>query len=825
MADLPMLTAGGLCTNPNRTSATPTGAMTRADNVTSSRAGLLSPRERYDDYKPSNYPGVEHHIRAMTVFGENVDGTPRIAWVDNLDVLNVGSTETSTDLPPPNGDGTTFAEANGVLYMTSDTGPKRLPNGDVSATNLKDAGLRRSLTTLNRHAAVVNNLSNPEYNWMPDGTNSAYRFVIGYTDADGRTILGPPSERILVENSLGVPGMPTFTVILSPDLSTSNFIQVHRTNAVPVADDPGDDMALVYERAFTGFDIGSQYAIIDDLAPNEARGTPLYTNSLQEGALNENARPPQSGYLAAFNNRMLYLMTDSPERATFTTLANIAVGDIVTIAGYAIEAVAEGAVYSDGTKFEVRTSGTLSENIEFTVRSLVSNFNYAAVRPLLIGVSEPPCLAYYLSGDEDAPGIVMFEGYRVTSPSFSVSIDSGEERFAPQLPLTSSSENKPGRVYWSKTGQHEAVPLLNYKDLGDVDSAILGAASSRDSIFVFKEDGIWRGSDDGRAMRFDRFDTSARLIGSKTAQALGNQAYGLTNQGVIEVNDTAVTVVSLNIEDELRALLELPENQYPFAVTHEASRTYRLFMYDPTLPTTVGDGRPNFCYVYSLTTGEWTKHLVESTAGCNSVKTDYLFLSTVADDHILQLNTESDEDYVERESFDVDLIDGQNVFVMYTTGGIVPGMVGLTDDDNTYTVTDVDHENHYVFVDGMPVSDEGIIRFSKEIECGFDWAKTDAGSPSDMKHWREMTVVFQEPPELENLSIEMTFKADRSATTATQTTFMSGNAPHLVRCHVPRSHRRSTHMRVGLNMTHLTALVGIEMVLNAYSKRSYREQA
>ena len=54
----------------------------------------------------------------------------------------------------------------------------------------------------------------------------------------------------------------------------------------------------------------------------------------------------------------------------------------------------------------------------------------------------------------------------------------------------SSNEQKINRVYYSKFQQPEAVPLLNYFDVGAADKAILRIFPLRDSLFVFKEDGF-----------------------------------------------------------------------------------------------------------------------------------------------------------------------------------------------------------------------------------------------------------------------------------------------------------------------------------------------
>ncbi|WP_434127577.1 hypothetical protein, partial [Enterococcus faecium] len=59
--------------------------------------------------------------------------------------------------------------------------------------------------------------------------------------------------------------------------------------------------------------------------------------------------------------------------------------------------------------------------------------------------------------------------------------------FNPDISTASSSTNNdtPHRVYYSKQFQPEAVPSLNYFDIGSSEYAILRIVPLRDSVFVF----------------------------------------------------------------------------------------------------------------------------------------------------------------------------------------------------------------------------------------------------------------------------------------------------------------------------------------------------
>ena len=58
--------------------------------------------------------------------------------------------------------------------------------------------------------------------------------------------------------------------------------------------------------------------------------------------------------------------------------------------------------------------------------------------------------------------------------------------------LTATNLSKPNRIYYSKILQPEAVPLVNFIDVGAQDQPILRIFPIRDSLFVYKSDGLYR---------------------------------------------------------------------------------------------------------------------------------------------------------------------------------------------------------------------------------------------------------------------------------------------------------------------------------------------
>ena len=171
--------------------------------------------------------------------------------------------------------------------------------------------------------------------------------------------------------------------------------------------------------------------------------------------------------------------------------------------------------------------------------------------------------------------------------------------------LNSSSDSAtPNRVFESKVNQPEAVPGLSYSDLGSKAGNLLRLAAMRDSVFAFKEDGLYRGVDAGDRTDWQLFDPTVILIANDSVATLGNMLYALTTQGVVAISDTGVEIVSRPIE---RTLLELDAadttnfRQATYAVAYESERLYRLHTI-----TDSGDTTATQCYVYCAMTGAWT---------------------------------------------------------------------------------------------------------------------------------------------------------------------------------------------------------------------------
>jgi hypothetical protein len=188
----------------------------------------------------------------------------------------------------------------------------------------------------------------------------------------------------------------------------------------------------------------------------------------------------------------------------------------------------------------------------------------------------------------------------------------------------SSNDENPSRVYYSKLSQPEAVPIVNYLDIGSRDQSIKRIVALRDSLLVLKEDGIFVVSGSGA------FNFSVRLLSSTSiiicpdsAQVLNNNLYFLSTQGIISVNESSDAIVSRQIENLIKNVTRNGFNyeKIGFGVGYDNDRAYLLW-----LPTEAADEVATQCYRYNIFERTWTRWTVPATCGAVNRSDDTLYI-------------------------------------------------------------------------------------------------------------------------------------------------------------------------------------------------------
>lgn len=240
---------------------------------------------------------------------------------------------------------------------------------------------------------------------------------------------------------------------------------------------------------------------------------------------------------------------------------------------------------------------------------------------------------FYMSSYNDVPGQLMFETKLTTGYQFWVNSNAAASTFNPTLDnvtatVISSNEVRPNRIYYSKYQQPDAVPLVNYLDVGAKDREIKRIMPLRDSLFILKEDGIYKLTGDtatGGTNNFTvaEFDFSVQILAPDTAVVLNNQIYALATQGVVSISDTVVTIISRPIENQILQIVKSGTNYktLSFGIPYESDRSYLL--------STVSNSNDEVCtqiFRYNTFTNTWTKWLMSKECGIVNFADDKLYL-------------------------------------------------------------------------------------------------------------------------------------------------------------------------------------------------------
>lgn len=219
----------------------------------------------------------------------------------------------------------------------------------------------------------------------------------------------------------------------------------------------------------------------------------------------------------------------------------------------------------------------------------------------------------------------------------------------------SNNEVKPNRVYYSKLQQPEAVPIVNTIDVGAEDKEILRIFPLRDSLFVFKEDGLYRISGESAPFTLSLFDNSCVLIAPDSIGTLNNVIYGWTKKGIETITESGVSTISRAIDIDI---LRLASAQYTnfkpatWGVGYESDSSY--IVYTTTSPS---DTEATIAYRYSDLTATWTTFDKTNTCGIIGPD-DKLYMGAGDVNYMEQERKDFDRtDYADRE-YEYDLVSG-----------------------------------------------------------------------------------------------------------------------------------------------------------------------
>lgn len=790
----------GLYTHPDVLSEAPKGSLVLADNVVIDREGIASSRRGFDLYAQTlNVPGGYRQLffyRDRLFAHTTYTGSPYggILYRDDNEVITeVGS------IDPPDITSTTTGfkirgvESNRNLYLSSSEGIIKL---DSPTGSLVSAGMPKGLSGSGTPTGTSG--------FLEDNTAVAYRVVWGIDDANKNRILGAPSQRIIVINTEGGSRDVELTFVIPDGITTSHFYQLYRSTASSTAaDEPNDELQLVYENNPTAGEISVEEITFTDNLPYDLMRATIYTAPSQQGISQANEPPPFCHDMTTYKNHTFYGNTRQKHRKTLTLIGvagtgspiggGINIGDTITIAGTTYTgAAAENAALD---QFFVDQSGTPAENIDATARSLVNVINKSTTNTSVY--------AHYITGFEELPGQMLIEERGFGGDEYYLTSSNGDA-FDPVLPtsgtsVASDNEEAQNRLYYSKVQQPEAVPLSNFFPIGSADQPIIRVLALRESVFIFKRDGVFRLIGESSVnFRVVTADSTTNIKGPETAVVVNNQITLMSDQGVVTVSENGdIAILSRPIEKDLLAIEQYQRfNIASFAIAYESDRKYILFLpNEDTAAAKINNG-----YVYNTITKSWTKWNIHGfledldNPGKYTPNTELSFGSGVVhfnnDRLYLATWNEAGNNNIwlkERKTFTredmVDTLITQNVhsvpddttIVLETYIGPNVGdaddlLVNFTIEQNS--LREVITGNQDQLIDGsyrtvITVSDttsgydpEGspigspipTVNLLAPITSRIQWVPQHAGNPGKLKHWQEILLFF-DVAEFDNVSV------------------------------------------------------------------------
>ena len=643
------LEARGLWTDPNELT-TPQGALLEALNVRIKRANVVEPR-----------PGFV----AETMEGPTAPAWNALPWMRSLYVATGDGLWRHLDDDGDVDDGEVLA-GGASLVLSQDTA-RGAPMGRNYYV-VTDAGVYR-ITEPGSLVAVLSGIpqGSPPLAALVTGSGldnaEAVSIRVVFADTvNGQLMLGAPSEPVRVENNSGSAKGISLSIGLPDGVTAGMRIQVYRTLAVPVADPTGDEMALAQEYVVTSGDVTAGFATVTLMLVPEVLGASLYTNETQEGILQANAVPPRAKAIAWFH-QMAFYGDIGPTGDEIITGTSMASGDGVggvseifsgtTVMGSPVVTFVAGPVFQVGNYVSAGPQAALgAAPIQALSRVLSST---ATSVTLDKNATSSTTTNLYVLGVLDVDGEEFINGYSdpanrqfgswtdlivlvdlhtdltlavgdvnatVTdivlrgASAFDVSYVSAAPGilFAglwDEVPTESTPDTEayPARLMWSKIDQPEAVPTLNFVDIGDYRQPIMALAPTRDSLFVLKADGVWRVTGDTpETLRVEAYDSTLHLLHRRACDTHENAVWAWTTQGIVSITEAGTERVGSPIANlaanPAEAILAAP---FTIGGIFLASCTQQRCVLVGIQESNESDSPTGFVCVYESESGAWAR--------------------------------------------------------------------------------------------------------------------------------------------------------------------------------------------------------------------------
>jgi len=285
----------------------------------------------------------------------------------------------------------------------------------------------------------------------------------------------------------------------------------------------------------------------------------------------------------------------------------------------------------------------------------------------------------------------IYTVYNVTPTTFDIlhsALTTDGTKFSWELTsdsVVSNNSTKPNRVYYSKFSQPEAVPLLNYFDIGPEDQSVLRIFPLRTSLFVFKEDGVYRIAGEVAPFTVQLFDSSCIMIAPDTLDVTENNLYCWTTKGITNVTESGTAEISTPVDIDILRLATYPQfKTVTWGVGYNSDNSYTVFTNKE-----ITDEVATIGYRFSTLTNTWTNVVRSQTCGIIKTDGDVLYTGSGVDNIInKERKSFTRTDYADKD-FELTI---QPNFV--TEGGTIIQFPDVSDID----IGDVLYQNQYLTI-------------------------------------------------------------------------------------------------------------------------------
>jgi len=858
------LSLRGLFTAPNSLSGIPPGALTVADNLVINSKNLGESRRGQTQYGAALSIGVSE-VKKVFNYASTliVNYTNKLAydagsgvWTDFSGTYNAPSAAYKMR----------SLEALRNFYFTTDSGIYKI---DALGGTPRTAGAPKALGGEGANSGasgfLVNN-SAVAYRLVWGYKDANSNLILG----------APSARLIVTNSTGGTRDVALEFPIPDGLTTSFFYQVYRSLGTLTAADEPTDELQLVLQANITPGEITAKAFTVTDSTPYSLMRATLYTSPSQEGIANANLPPPFAFDMDVFKSAAFYanvkqkqtmslalISVDNPSlgyvvdgtvatvdtSTTLSTIANTAllrVGMRVVGTGIPVNATIATIAGANSVTITAAATATGSVSVEFQDRITIGGVDYWAgsaenvatntfllynsstpgtninesainlIRVINTSASNTTIYAFYTSGLEDLPGQMLFEERAIGGAVFYATSTAGSS-FSPTLPtsgttIASDNEVKQNRVYISKSGQVESVPIYSYLDIGAANFPIQRVVALRDGIFFFKADGIYRISGETfSSFTVTLIDNTVALKAPESAVPFNNQVFCFTTQGIVAVTDAGVQLMSVPIEN---TLLELSSEQYTnfasasFGVAYESARLYLFYTV-----TNEEDAFATQAFVYNSLTDSWSRWIMDRTCGVVNSSVNKLFMAQPTTGQMLiERKSYTNDDYADEQyAVTIASVGSETEITLVSATNVADGMTLKQGVRTTFIESVVGNVLTVVSSDGLNAAAANVYT---PIRTKVQWTPIDGENPALLKQFSEVTFMFKNAAFIEivaafatNISSGIYYVDVLNNTGASQWgNFDWGDQPwggilggeNVIRTYVPREKQRCSWLSLSL---------------------------